>query len=492
MFLTLKRFIFLSLQCNKKYPTPTKSHYGPPPKPLPSGSYGAPLPKPPLPPSGTYGPPTYPVRKQGTTSKGTSFSPFKDIMAAIEPYLPGGGKPKPQKGASYLAPNPAYAPLLPSYQPAVPKPYVPQQPYVPKPVPLAQKVDYVPKPTYVNPVRTYTVTKHASQPTVVEHHSHTHTHIYKGDQTPGYVQDDPYYPQGSKQVFKRQHDSDSVKFEEPDSIQDILNHEDQRQETRVRVTSSVSSSTSSFPQGTHVPFSSPSDSKPPRRHIPSGFPSSHVPQVPQHSGFRPGKVELGFKPMNTVPNTFFRQEVEATYLEDCQCVQVDFCDAQDVVLPFTSDIRQFLDARTKGSDILSNATNENATQEDAVTLAQILENASQKVAVAEKQGNESPIRRGRVLGLSAKRVYVNADNETVEVEQEEEAVTEVTEATTEEETEEPVTEAESITEEAVTEETQKAEAKQNEEESRVRRDVPTEEDAVAVPSDRQGVSITKT
>lgn len=362
-------------------------------------------------------------------------------MSALEPYLPGTTKPKyPPKGNHGLlgAPNPNYAPLLPSYHPPTPKPsYVAPQPsYVPsKPVHLAQKVDYVqPRPTYVNPVATYTVTvKESIKPTVIEHHSHTHTHVYKGDTGTAYQQEDPYYTQGSKQVFKRQ-ESSSVKSHEADNIQDILSQDHQRQETRVRVTSSVSSSL-----GTHA----------------------------LQQGFRPGKIENGFKPMNTVPETFFRPHSVATYREDCQCVPVSFCSIQDVVLPFTSDIRQFLDARNKGSNILSNATQEE-DQKEPVTEA--------------PQETENKIRRGRVLGLSAERVYVNGDEETTEDTPLDETVTEAVEA----ETEQPLNE-EAEAEGPVTE------AIQTEEESRVRRDVVSEspvEDAPppadAIP--RQGVS----
>lgn len=175
--------------------------------------------------------------------------------------------------------------------------------------------------------------------------------------------------------------------------------------------------------------------------------------------------------MRTVPETFFRQQPAPSYREDCQCVPASFCDALDVVLPFTSDIRQFLDARTKGSDILSNATLEDTlAEEEAAT------NTTEEI--------DNPIRRGRVLGLAAERVYVNADNETVEVEET------ATEAVTEAETEEPVTEeAEAEAEETVTEATET-----EEEASRVRRDIPLDlegAESAPVPNDRQGVSVTQ-
>ena len=429
---------------------------------IPPSSYGAPVHKP----SGSYGAPPlphYPIRKHGsyTPSKGASYTPFKGLMSALESYLPGANKPKfPPKGnpgflgPSYVAPNPTYAPLLPSYHSPTPKPsyvapqpsyvapkpsyvapkpsYVAPQPsYVPsKPVHFAQKVDYVaPRPAVHHP---YTVTvKESIKPTVIEHHSHTHTHVYKGDAANTYQHDDPYYTQGSQKVFKRQ-ESSSVKSHETDSIQDILNQNHQRQETRVRVTSSVSSS-----QGGHVP----------------------------HQTFRPGKIENGFQPMNTVPDTFFRQQAVPTYREDCQCVSASFCSAQNIVLPFTSDIRQFLDARNNaGSDILSNST----LEEEVVTEA--------------PQETVNSIRRGRVLGLSDERVYVSGDEETTEETPLDETVTE---EVVEPQTEQPLnedTETETVTE-----------VIQTEENSRVRRDVVTEapvEDGPA-PADaipRQGVS----
>ncbi|XP_045124700.1 uncharacterized protein LOC123512380 [Portunus trituberculatus] len=434
----------IGINCNnRKHSGSVKSHYGPPPKhvAIPSNSYGAPFPKPPgsysapaPKPSGSYGahpPLPYPNRKhQYTPTKAASFSPFKGIMSALEPYLPGSTKPKyPPKdnhgllGSSYTAPNPTYAPLLPSYHPPTPKPaYVAPRPYVvpAKPVHLAQKVDYVaPKPAYVNPVHTYTVTvKDSVQPTIVEHHSHTHTHVYKGDAAAvTHHHDDPYYVQGSQQVFKRQ--ESSVKSHGADNIQDLLSQDHQRHETRVRVTSSVSSS-----QGTHIT---------------------------QPQNFRPGKIEQGFKPMNTVPDTLFRSQADPIYREDCQCVSVSFCAAHDVVLPFTSDIRQFLDARNQKSDILSNATETDQGQEQPAT----------------EEPQQNAVRRGRVLGLSAERVYVSGANETATDTALEETVTE---AVTEAATEQPLNEEmETETEEAVTE------TSLTEEESRVRRDVEAEE-----------------
>ncbi|KAG7172455.1 Phenoloxidase-activating factor 2-like 8 [Homarus americanus] len=475
----------IGINCDKKYPVPVKSSYGPPPpRPLaPLSSYGAPVPK-----------PTYPNRKHGPPPppKAPSYSsPFKGLLSVLEPFIPGSKPqfpPKVGQGAlnpSYTAPNPNYAPLLPSYNPpanptyiapkptynvprpaytasppqyVAPKPdYHAPKPYIVnnKPVHVAQKVDYAPpkpnygavfpshdvpkvsyvepKPAYANPIITYTAP--AIKPTVIEQHTHSHTHIY---QDQGGYQDD-YQGQGTQQVFQRQDVKQDVSIgsthevnfaKSHGSIQDIQNsqHHSFRQES-----------------------ASASHSSP-----------SIVPAIVVGQKFLPGRIETGFKPMPSVSQTLFRP-LGPTYREDCQCVPNAFCSDLDVVARNApGDIRELLDARNSKIAIYSNAT-------DSLTSANETEN---------EVSSERPGRRGRVLDLS-----VEAATEDVE---------EVTELTTEAETIEPVAE-EDVTEAMTEPVTEAVTAEEEKEETRVRRDVDDTEDETVAPdpvSDRQGRQLT--
>ncbi|XP_071520050.1 uncharacterized protein [Panulirus ornatus] len=486
----------IGINCDKKYPAPVKSHYGVPhPKPtLPHTSYGPPHPKP-VAPHASYGvpslKPTYPNRKHGSLppTKAPSYpSPLKGLLSVLEPFMPG-SKPKipPKVGhsvlsPSYTAPNPNYAPLLPSYYPPVkpthtvltptyhtprpaypaptpsyvaPKPdYVaPQKPYVvnTKPVHVAQKVDYVPpkphfpaagppyvapkpsyhepKPAYANAIPTYTVA--SIQPTVIEHHTHSHTHVYQDDS----AHQDIYHGQGSQHVFQRQDLSHGVTHgKNQGSVKQVVEqsvqhgfHQDSANDHSLSVVST---------------------------------------QIVSEN-FKPGEIETGFRPLASVPQPLY-QQLAPTYREDCQCVPTPFCSDQDIVARSAPhDIRQLLDARNRGSDILSNDTESNVASEIEVTT-----------------GNS--VRRGRVLDLTDERVMVTTEaqetDEEVTEENTTEAVTEVntTEAVSEEETTEAVTEAPTV----------------NDEETRVRREADDTDDTsdtpdlTSVPNDRQGRQLT--
>lgn len=165
-----------------------------------------------------------------------------------------------------------------------------------------------------------------------------------------------------------------------------------------------------------------------------------------------------------LPDTLFRPDrhLQATYREDCQCVRADFCSALDVV--HSSDIRQLLDARNKGSDILSNATD-----------------SSEELDGDETQNS---VRRARLLDLSAERVV--EENVTV-VPAEEKANT--TEEITNVGDEEHTTETTELEGESAKNDTAAEGVATKEGVATVsRRRREAEEEKVAVSNDRQGVS----
>lgn len=166
-----------------------------------------------------------------------------------------------------------------------------------------------------------------------------------------------------------------------------------------------------------------------------------------------------------IPDTLFRPDrhLQAAYREDCQCVRADFCSALDVV--HSSDIRQLLDARTRGSDILSNATDfTNATEEEG----------------GETQNS---VRRARLLDLSAERVEENAT--VVPAEEKANTTEEITVVGDEEYT----TETTELEGESAKNDTAADGVATKEGVAAVsRRRREAEEEKVAVSNDRQGVS----
>ncbi|XP_045612616.2 uncharacterized protein [Procambarus clarkii] len=580
----------IGINCNKKYPSPVKSQYGAPPL-KPVGGYG--------PPQVGYGtpqvgygapppPPTYPIRKYGSQPplKGSSqSSSLTGLLSVLEPFMPGSKKKIPPKighevlSPSYIAPNPNYAPLLSSYYPptnpsyATPRPafpttqYISQQPdyiapkpvnYVPpKPNYAAALPSYVepkpayaePKPVFAKPVATYTVER-AIQPTVIEHHTHSHTHVYKDQGIPH----DIYQGHGSQQVFQREDvkkdSSLGLKREtnlgniQQSTHRDIQQstHRDIQQSTHRDIQQSVhrdiqqsahrdiqqsvhrdiqqnvlrdiqqnvnrdiqqnahrdiqqnvlrdiqqnvnrdiqqnahrdiqqsvhreiqQNAHRDIQQSVHRDFHQASASG-------SASSLSVFPAVLVGQEFQPGKIETGFKPMSSVQQTLFRPLTPA-YREDCQCVPIPFCSDQDVIgRSAPGDIRELLDARNKGSDILSNATE--LTNSDAAL-------------VNENKLNANSIRRGRVLGLSA---------ETVTEETAEEVTDLITEVDTTETVPEEVTEEvnEDVTE-ATTEDVTEAVTVDGQE-TRVRRQANSTDEQIAAPelesapSDRQGRQLT--
>lgn len=340
-----------------------------------------------------------------------------------------GSKPKVGHNVlspSYTAPNPTYAPLLPSYYPPLqpthtvpsptyvtrpayaaptpsnvaPKPdYVAPKPYIvnTKPGHVAQKIDYVPpkpnsaaafppyvasrpsypepKPAYANAIPTYTVA--SIQPTIIEHHTHSHTHVYQEE---GGHQD-VYHGQGSHQVFHRQ---------------------DLNQDVSLGI--SHGKNDGSVQLGNHQDSASANDQS--QTVVSTQFISDN---------FQPGKIETGFQPLVSVSQPLFRP-LAPTYREDCHCVPKPFCSDQDIVARNApSDIRELLDARNGGSNTLSNDTESESS-----------------TAISESEvTTENSVRRGRVLGLTDQRVRVTEEIEEVtESVTEEESTEAVTEAST--------------------------------------------------------------
>lgn len=509
-------------------PAPVKPQlqYGPPkPAVTPQGSYG-------LPP-----PPVFPNRNYNV--KATTQSPFSigGILSVLKPFMPTSqpkAPPKVSKGGlllpSYTAPNPNYAPLLPSYTPAIkptypaptpsyvapPSAYSPPRPTyaaprpsyaapavhvhtkpaytpikpaysAPKPAYTAPKPTYAapnpayitpkpsydvvqpsyaappkrvyvePKPAFVNPIPTVTV---HTNPTVVEQHHHTHTHVYN-DQT---VHDG---------IYKSDHNG--VLQSVHDSINQVNQYTSHRQDV-----SGISIHDSSHDI---IQVAQPSVNQIVHQQPPSPSPStpSIVPAVlVGGTNFRPGRIESGFQPSQSLLEPLFRPQ-QPTYREDCQCVTATFCSDQDVIgRSAPADLSNVIDARTRGTKILSNATD----SEDSVT----------GFSSNEELPQQSSARQGKVLQIFN---FTLPENEETTEEVIEEATEEPTEEVTENASEEPT---EEVTEEATEEPTEEVtevsvdEVLEEEEKSRVRRDTNTEteetEDTAAIYSDRQGRQLT--
>lgn len=96
----------------------------------------------------------------------------------------------------------------------------------------------------------------------------------------------------------------------------------------------------------------------------------------------PGEFQSSFLDQNTL----YRPEISA-YREECQCVHASYCQSYDVVgRNSPGDIRDLIDARNQGSDILSNATD----VEDGVT----------STVAPEDVTNQSSARQGKDLSLT--------------------------------------------------------------------------------------------
>nr|XP_053632780.1 uncharacterized protein LOC128688562 [Cherax quadricarinatus] len=523
----------IGINCNKKSGA-VKGNYGAPlySYPLPKPDYGSPIYKPVVPQNG-YGapppPPVYPNRKYSSSGTGkdpTHSSSFSGLLSVLEPFMPGSKKKIPPKlghdalNPSYTAPNPNYAPFLTSYHPppspvyATPRPsystpqYVAPKPeYIaPKPVHVAHKADYAPPkpnyaaalPSYVEPKPEYAEPKpvyaKAIQPTVIEHHTHSHTHVYQ-DQG---AHHDVYQGLGSQQVFQRQ----DIKKEANFGIKNNHNlaknqgitHQREQHNFQQGITQGITQQKEQhdFQQGITQQrdqhrFQHGFTQQKQQHHFQlesvsaSDSSASVVPAVVVKQEFLPGRIETGFKPMASVQQTLFRP-LAPTYREDCQCVPIPFCADEDVIgRSAPGDIRELLDARSKPTDILSNATD-------------IVEKPATNVI------NATFVRRGRVLDLSAQSV----SEEIAEDATESVIETDVTEAFTEGVLEDAATEA--ATEEETTEEVTEAVTVMTEG-TRVRRETNSTDDETAAahlstdeetqapdlasaPSDRQGRQLT--
>lgn len=182
--------------------------------------------------------------------------------------------------------------------------------------------------------------------------------------------------------------------------------------------------------------------------------------------FRPGRLEHGgFQPLSLLP---LYREQEPQYREDCQCVPVQFCPAADVIARSApEDFSQFLDARTKKTEILSNSTDGEAPEDESQAFLR----------------TASSSRRGKVLALPPLEAADSAETTEPTTEAATEAFLEETTELAEEVTEEVTEEATEMPEEEVTEAAP---------ESRVRREsdadeaeAKAEEPTQAAPSGRR-------
>lgn len=182
--------------------------------------------------------------------------------------------------------------------------------------------------------------------------------------------------------------------------------------------------------------------------------------------FRPGRLEHGgFQPLSLLP---LYREQEPQYREDCQCVPVQFCPAADVIARSApEDFSQFLDARTKKTEILSNSTDGEAPEDESQAFLR----------------TASSSRRGKVLALPPLEAADSAETTEPTTEAATEAFLEETTELAEEVTEEVTEEATEMPEEEVTEAAP---------ESRVRREsdadeaeADAEEPTQAAPSGRR-------
>ncbi|ROT71255.1 hypothetical protein C7M84_010432 [Penaeus vannamei] len=182
--------------------------------------------------------------------------------------------------------------------------------------------------------------------------------------------------------------------------------------------------------------------------------------------FRPGRLEHGgFQPLSLLP---LYREQEPQYREDCQCVPVQFCPAADVIARSApEDFSQFLDARTKKTEILSNSTDGEAPEDESQAFLR----------------TASSSRRGKVLALPPLEAADSAETTEPTTEAATEAFLEETTELAEEVTEEVTEEATEMPEEEVTEAAP---------ESRVRREsdadeaeAEAEEPTQAAPSGRR-------
>lgn len=141
----------------------------------------------------------------------------------------------------------------------------------------------------------------------------------------------------------------------------------------------------------------------------------HSPTVVQHhhehthihhnNGGRPaaisGPVNIGgIQPAFIEQNAIYRPELQA-YREECQCVHASYCPIYDVVArSHPSDIRNLIDARNKGSEIFSNATD----VEDNVTTT----------VAPEDVNNNSSARLAKILSINDSHSDTRVRRETLD------------------------------------------------------------------------------
>ncbi|XP_042215657.1 uncharacterized protein LOC121861800 [Homarus americanus] len=239
----------------------------------------------------------------------------------------GYGAPPPSYGPPppiYHPPPPVYAPPPPSYGPPPPS-YGPPPPVYEPPTSSYSEPSYAPhKASYDH---------HHEGPSVVKH-VHTHHHLYNGGGSHGgYAKDNTYSGTRSHSSF-----------------------------------GSGSFGSGSFGSGS---FGSGS--------FGSG---SSFDSLEDFNSFGSGSINKVGKPLlPPIPPTPLRPS--SSFLEDCQCVEFQYCSSFDIVGRSSNDLQPFIDARNFKSDILSTATEEISGEN------QVFSASEDQPVVVQTEGNEN-------------------------------------------------------------------------------------------------------
>ncbi|XP_042888441.1 serine proteinase stubble-like [Penaeus japonicus] len=299
--------------CDKKtYPPAVESHYGRPSAPHVTSSYA----------NLNY----EAAHAQSTAIKGSYPAP-KPFFAVPKPLNPSYAAPKPSYGAptpDYAAPKPAYVAPVPSYAP-------------PKPAYVASVPTYAaPKPTYVNPVPTYAAPKPTYAAPVPTYAAPKPTYAAP---VPTYAAPKPTYaaPVPTYAAPKPTYAAPKPAYTAP-------NH------AHLAPTSVV--------QHIHT-----------HTHL-NQIPFSPIAPLPPHSaaGPIPAHGSQGtLHPHLHLPGPTLEANTPA-HREDCVCVPAASCYAHDVVSRQLSDFSDLIDARSRHTDILSNATH--VSDDDLVPVSE--------------------------------------------------------------------------------------------------------------------------
>ncbi|XP_069987177.1 serine proteinase stubble [Penaeus vannamei] len=299
--------------CDKKtYPPAVESHYGRPSSPQVTSSYA------------TLN--HQAAHAQSTATKGISAL-IKGFFTPPKPLNPSYSAPKPSYGAptpDYAAPKPAYVAPVPSYA-------------APKPAYVAPVSTYDgPKPTYVDPVPTYAAPKPA-------YATHVPTYVAPkptyGAPVPTYTVPKPAYAAPKPTYTSHDH----AHLTPTSVVQHIHTHTHLHQ----------------------LPSSPAHHASPSLKPLP---PHSATPTTDAHAS------QGALHPHLQLPGPTIEANTPA-HGDHCVCVPTASCYAHDVVSRTLSDFSDLIDARSRHTDILSNATHDlvstsiSASEDDLVTAS---------------------------------------------------------------------------------------------------------------------------